>query len=124
MEGEAVGVIILVDAINTGSCLPLLASWGSPRDPGGPGGWLTAGCDLVARPCDLVAGPLCESRSRESRLFVLFDNCHQMRNAQPLPARGLGARSGKQRARLAAAFRQPGISARAAWMAPWVPSQF
>jgi hypothetical protein len=31
MEGEAVGVIILVDVINTGSFLPPLSSWGSPR---------------------------------------------------------------------------------------------
>jgi hypothetical protein len=33
------GVIILVDVINTGSFLPLLSSWGSPR---GLKGWLYA----------------------------------------------------------------------------------
>jgi hypothetical protein len=94
MEGEAVGVIILVDAINTGPCLPLLASWGSPR---GPEGRLTAGCDLVARPCDLVAGPLRESRSREG-LFVSFWNCRRGAALVP-PKEGWPAQHGARERR-------------------------
>ena len=54
MEGEAVGVIILVDVINTGSFLLPLTTWGSPR---GLKGWLYADDGLRGADFHLVAGP-------------------------------------------------------------------
>ena len=54
MEGGAVGVIILVDVINTGPFLPPLTSWGSPR---GLKGWLYADDSLRGAAFHLVAGP-------------------------------------------------------------------
>jgi hypothetical protein len=76
---EAVGAIILVDVINTGPCLPLLTSWGSPR---GLKGWLPAGDTLRGADFHLVAGPSSWECSREpQRLFETsgLSDCHQIR---------------------------------------------
>ena len=54
MEGEAVGVIILVDVINTGPFLLLLTTWGSPR---GLKGWLYADDSLRGADFHLAARP-------------------------------------------------------------------
>jgi hypothetical protein len=54
MEGEAVGVIILVDVINTGPFLPPLSSWGSPR---GLKGWMYADDSLRGADFHLAARP-------------------------------------------------------------------
>jgi len=66
-----VGVIILVDVINTGSFLPPLTSWVSPR---GLKGWLYADrlvarqdLDLVARPSSCRNGPAITNRQMLSR---------------------------------------------------------
>jgi hypothetical protein len=62
MEGEAVGVIILVDVINTGPFLPPLTSWGSPR---GLKGWMYADDSLRGADFHLVVRPSRGSRTRE-----------------------------------------------------------
>jgi hypothetical protein len=60
-------VLLLVDVSNTGSFLPLLTSWGSPR---GLKGWLSAGDSLRGADFHLVAGPSSWECSREpQRLF-------------------------------------------------------
>ena len=70
MEGEAVGVIILVDVINTGSFLPPLTSWVSST---GVNEWLSAGARVLDKAltsrggCFAVDKGLCDGNLREAR---------------------------------------------------------
>jgi hypothetical protein len=107
MEGEAVGVIILVDVINTGPFLPPLTSWGSPAR--GLKGWLSADDSLRGADFHLVTRvPLRGSACIEpQRLFVSLglSNWHQIRYfclAWPLTSCAVRRESSGSKARRAA----------------------
>ena len=104
------GVIILVDVINTGSFLPPLTSWVSPR---GLKGWLYADrlvarqdLDLVARPSSCRNGPAITNRqilSRDIRLDEQVTGIGGGGAYQARPCRlaagqaGIGAQRGRPR---------------------------
>jgi hypothetical protein len=112
-----VGVIILVDVINTGSFLPPLTSWVSPR---GLKGWLYADrlvarqdLDLVARPSSCRNGPAITNRQILSRDIRLDEQVTGIGGVGGVPAAPVPPGRGPGRAWGPAGAPPPGLGRQA-----------